>query len=102
MIIIKLSHYIQYFQKQSGYSKSCHAQNKWMYFLIEDDNLLEKYNTVYDKVSIDIKKEIDIELFYNIKFKAFHDKEIAKIDSNHSCLVDLLSIKIGNSIHKRF
>ena len=27
-----------------------------MYFLIEDDDLLEKYNTIWDKVSADIKK----------------------------------------------
>ena len=24
------------------------GQTKWMYFLIEDDNLLEKYNTIWD------------------------------------------------------
>ena len=29
-----------------------------MHFLIEDDNLLEKYNTICDKVSADIKKEL--------------------------------------------
>ena len=28
-----------------------------MYFLIEDDKLLEKNNTIWDKVSADIKKE---------------------------------------------
>ena len=28
-----------------------------MYFLIEDDNLLEKYNTIWDKVSADKKKK---------------------------------------------
>ena len=26
-----------------------------MYFLIEDDDLLEKYNNIWDKVSADIK-----------------------------------------------
>ena len=31
-----------------------------MYFLIEDDDL-EKYNTIWDKVSADIKKEFDSE-----------------------------------------
>ena len=35
-----------------------------IYFLIEDDDLLEKYNT-WDKVSSDIKKELDGELVYN-------------------------------------
>ena len=29
---------------------------KWMYFLIEDDDLLEKYNTFWDKVKADIQK----------------------------------------------
>ena len=33
-------------------------QSKWMYFLIEDDALLEKYNTIYDKVSANIEKTI--------------------------------------------
>ena len=28
-----------------------------MYFLIEDDDLLEKYNTIWAKVSADIKKK---------------------------------------------
>ena len=32
-----------------------------MYFLIEDDGLLEKYNTVWDKLSADIKKEFHSE-----------------------------------------
>ena len=36
-----------------------------MYFLIEDDDLLERYNTIWDKVSADIKKEFDSELVYN-------------------------------------
>ena len=36
-----------------------------MYFLIEDDDLLEKYNTIWDKVNADIKKEFDNEPVYN-------------------------------------
>ena len=28
-----------------------------MYFLTEDDDLIEKYNTICDKASADIKKE---------------------------------------------
>ena len=42
--------------KTSAYVKSCDGQTTWMYFLIEDDDLLEKYNTIWDKVSADIKK----------------------------------------------
>ena len=39
-----------------------------MHFLIEDNNLLEKYNTIWDKVSADIKKEFDSELVYDKMF----------------------------------
>ena len=34
-------------------------------FLIEDDDLLEKDNTIQDKVSAYIKKEFDSESVYN-------------------------------------
>ena len=47
--------------KTSAYVKSCDRQTKWMCFLIGDDDLLEKYNTIWDKVSTDIKKEFDSE-----------------------------------------
>ena len=30
----------------SAYVKSYDGQTKWMYFLIEDDDFLEKYNTI--------------------------------------------------------
>ena len=30
------------FPKKRAYVKSYHGQTKWMYFLIEDDDLLEK------------------------------------------------------------
>ena len=39
-----------------------------MYFLIEDDDLLERDNTVWDKVNADIKKELDSEPVYNKEF----------------------------------
>ena len=45
--------------------KSYDGQPKWMYFLIEDDDLLEKYNTIWGKVSADIIKEFDSEPVYN-------------------------------------
>ena len=84
--------------KTSGYVKSYGRQTKWMYFLIEADDLLEKYNTIWDKVSTDIKKEIDSESVCNKKFLKtkikshgdevtdFYDKEIPKVDSNYICL----------------
>ena len=51
--------------KTSVYVYSYDGQTKWIYFLIEDDDLLEKYDTIWDKVSADIKKEFDSELVYN-------------------------------------
>ena len=52
--------------KISVYVKSYDGQTKWMYFLTEDDDLLEKYNTIWDKVSTDIKKNL-IESLSKIK-----------------------------------
>ena len=40
--------------KASAYVKSYDGHTKWIYFLIEDDELLEKNNTIWDKVSTDI------------------------------------------------
>ena len=44
--------------KTSADAKSYDEQTKWMYFFIEDDDLLERYNTIWDKISADIKKRI--------------------------------------------
>ena len=42
------------------------CKTKWVYFFLEDDNLLQKYNTISDKVSVDKeKKEFDSESVYN-------------------------------------
>ena len=40
----------------STYVKSYDGQTKCIYFLIENDDLLEKYNSSWDKVSTDTKK----------------------------------------------
>ena len=70
-----------------------------MYFLIENDNLLEKYNTIWDNVSTDIKKEFDSESLYDKKFlktkiKSYCDeatdfrvKETPKVGSDCTSLV---------------
>ena len=47
--------------KTSAYLKSYDGQTKWMCFLNEDDNLLEKYNAIWHKVSAYIKKEFGSE-----------------------------------------
>ena len=51
--------------KTNTYIKSYDGQTKWMYFFNVDDDLLKKYNTIWDKVSADIKKEFDSEPVYN-------------------------------------
>ena len=38
------------------------------HFLIKDDELLEKYTSIWDKVLADIKKEFDSEPVYNKEF----------------------------------
>ena len=48
--------------KTSAYVKGYDVQSKWMHFLIEDDKLLEKYNTIWVKVSTDIKKNLIVSL----------------------------------------
>ena len=45
--------------KTTAYVKRYDGQTKCMYFLIEDNDLLEKFNTIWDKVSTGIKKEFD-------------------------------------------
>ena len=42
--------------KTSAYVKIFDGQTNWMYVLIEYDDLLKKYNTIWDKVRADIKK----------------------------------------------
>ena len=81
-----------------------------MYFLIEDDGLLEKYNTVWDKLSADIKKNFIVrEPVYNKNFlknkiksygdeaTGFHDKEM-KVHSDYACLI---VITIDSALEKR-
>ena len=58
--------------------------------MIENDDLLEKYNTIWDKARVDMKKEFDSEPVYNKKFLKteiksygdevtdFYDKRIPK------------------------
>ena len=51
--------------KTSNYVKHYDRQTKWTYSLIEDDELLGKYHTIWDKVSADVKKGSDSEPVYN-------------------------------------
>ena len=44
--------------KIGAYVKSYDGETKWMYFLIEDDDLSERYNIIRDKFSADLKKNL--------------------------------------------
>ena len=44
--------------KMNRYVKGYVGQTKLIQFLIEDDGLLKKYSTIWEKVSSDIKKRI--------------------------------------------
>ena len=57
--------------KTSVFVKSYDKKTKWIYFLIEDDDSSEKYSTIWDKVSADIKKEFDSEQVYNKNLKSY-------------------------------
>ena len=93
---VKLLHIM--LPKTSAYVKFYDGQTKSMYFLIKYDGFLEKYNTIWDKISADIKKKFDSEPVYNKNYLKtnikshdneatdFYDKKIPKLDSNHTCL----------------
>ena len=80
-----------------------------MYFFIEDGDLLEKYNTIWNKISADIKKEFDKKSFYKkehlkTKIKSlddeitdFYDKKFPKVDSSDTCLA---VISLGSALKK--
>ena len=80
-----------------------------MYFFIEDDDLLEKYDTIWDKVSADIKKEFESQRAYNkiflkTKIKSygnevtgFYEEKISNVDSNLTCLA---VISLDSSLKK--
>ena len=55
------------FLKTNVNVKNHDGQIKWMGFSIEDDDLLEKYNTIWDKLSADLRKEFDNKPVYNKK-----------------------------------
>ena len=48
-----------------------------MYFLFDYDDLLEKYNTIWDKVSADIKNDtgpVYNKMFWKTKIKSYGDE----------------------------
>ena len=87
-------------------------------FLTEDDDLLEKYITIQNKVSADIVDKLVVNLsilknFLKTKINSlgdqvtyFYHKKIPKVESNHTCLavirLDSALKKIRVIIHKIF
>ena len=79
-----------------------------MHFLIEDEELLKKYD-IWNKVSNSNLSNLITEPIYNKKFlktkmksysdetRNFHNKEVPKIGSNYTCLavifIDFVLIK---------
>ena len=47
--------------KTSTYVTGYDGETKWMYFSMEDGDLLNKYNNIWNKVSNSIKKELESE-----------------------------------------
>ena len=94
--IVKPLHII--LSKTSTYVKGYDGQTKWMHFLIKNDALLEKYNTIWDKVGADIKRQFDSEPVTNKKFLTtktkshgdedtdFCDKEFPQGNTSLTCL----------------
>ena len=54
--------------KTSAYVKCYDGQTKWMYFLIKNDELLEKYDAIWDKVNAAIKKKFESKPVYEKEF----------------------------------
>ena len=71
-------------------------------FFNEDDKLLKTCNVIWNKLRNGIKKELDCEPIYNIKFVKtkirsyghvatdFYGNIIPKVDSNYTCLAVIL------------
>ena len=73
--------------QMSGYVKYFDSNNKYMNFLVNDKELLEKYNKIWYKISNLLKKGFDIEPVYNNKYiktkiKIFNDKIIINFHGN--------------------
>ena len=54
--------------KSTACIKSYDGKTNWMYFFKEDDELLETYNEIWNKVNNSIKEELNFEPIYNKKF----------------------------------
>ena len=92
-------------------------KTKYVSFLIKDDELLEKYNEIWEKINNSLKKEFDSELVCNEKYlKAkiksnngkintnFHNNKIPKEDPQYICLSVILMdsvFRIGQNYYRQ-
>ena len=78
-------------------------KTKYVSFLIKDDELLEKYNEIWEKINNSLKKEFDSELECNEKYlkakiksnngkinTSFRNNKIPKEDPQYVCLSVIL------------
>ena len=72
----------------SAYIISYNGQTKWMYFLIEEDDVLESFNTIWDKFRADIKKDFDSEIVYNKHFL-----KTKKKNNNNGAKLEVFTLK---------
>ena len=94
--------------KTRAYVKNYDGQTEWVYFLIEDDEFLKKCNTIWHKVSPDIKHLIAslyiIQIFWKskqslmvMKLQIFMIKKVLMWIFNDSCLA---VISLDSSLKK--
>ena len=91
--------------KTRAYVKSYNGRTNWMYlhwcvFLIEDDDLLEEYNTNSDKFSADIKNDFIANLLILKNWwwiNRLLRQKISRVDSSHTCLA---VINLGSAFNK--
>ena len=88
--------------KTSAYVKMLWWRNWIDVYFIEDDEFLEEYNDIWNKVSNSIKEELDCKPIYNkknleTKIRSYgsedtdlHVNEMPKLVSNYACLVVIL------------
>ena len=94
----KIKSFSRNLPKPNTYVNMYEGETKWMYFSIEYEELLKRYNDICNKVSNSMKEEFDCRPTYNkiylkIKIKSygdeaidFYDEEIPKVGSNYTFL----------------
>ena len=82
MMLKKIRPLCIFLPKITAYRKDF-DETKFMSFLIKDDELLEKYNEIWEKVKDSLKIEFDIKPVYNKKYLRAKKKPCnGKINTN--------------------